>query len=339
MKIKGSHSKYLKLAVGIVISAACIIWIFSFVDFQKLQIVLRTFEWQFLLFSLGALAFGYFFRILRWRYMLKSLDVDMSLSTCASPFLASVALNNVLPFRAGDWTRAFIIPKVFNITKAQSLSTLVVERIFDIVVLSGVLFTSLLMLDVPLLPSWIETLLMLLLFVSLAFLLLIIFMPKILIKLFSWISGRLKNKDSVINKLLSFAVDTLGQIALLSNFKNMMIILLLSILSWAFEGLCFYGVILGFSLSFGPLVGMLTMALATLSTLVPSAPGYIGPFHLAASESFKLIGANTETAVAFAILAHACVWVPTTLAGLLALILDKGYFKIFKSEKVRHEND
>ena len=41
-------------------------------------------------------------RIARWWYMLRAVEPDLPFGACARPFLASLALNNTLPFRAGD---------------------------------------------------------------------------------------------------------------------------------------------------------------------------------------------------------------------------------------------
>jgi len=50
------------------------------------------------------------------------------------------------------------------------------------------------------------------------------------------------------------------------------------------------------------------MAIATLSTLIPSSPGYVGPFHLAAFFAIKILGGSAEQATSFAVLAHLSVW-------------------------------
>ena len=48
------------------------------------------------------------------------------------PMFASVAANNVLPFRAGDLLRTFGFNKRLSISSATSLTTLIVERLLDL---------------------------------------------------------------------------------------------------------------------------------------------------------------------------------------------------------------
>ena len=52
--------------------------------------------------ALAALACGYTLRIVRWWMMLRAMDPAVRLGECVRPFLVSIAVNNLLPFRAGD---------------------------------------------------------------------------------------------------------------------------------------------------------------------------------------------------------------------------------------------
>ncbi len=59
------------------------------------------------------------------------------------------------------------------------------------------------------------------------------------------------------------------------------------------------------------------LAAATLATLVPSSPGYVGTFHYAAVLTLEAAGMGRDAATATAILIHAVLWVTTTAIGLL----------------------
>ena len=74
------------------------------------------------------------------------------------------------------------------------------------------------------------------------------------------------------------------------------------------------------------------MALSTLATLAPSSPGYIGPFHFAASTAIVILGGEEILAAAFALIAHLCVWVPTTLLGIIAMLVNPTLFKRYESK-------
>ena len=57
------------------------------------------------LFALALMGAAHAVRIVRWWWMLRALEPDLPVAACISPFLASMALNNLLPLRAGDALR------------------------------------------------------------------------------------------------------------------------------------------------------------------------------------------------------------------------------------------
>ena len=63
------------------------------------------------------------------------------------------------------------------------------------------------------------------------------------------------------------------------------------------------------------------MAMAVFGVIIPSAPGYIGTFHLAAQYGFLFYGTGKEEALSAAILWHAAIFFPTILFGLIFFLL------------------
>ena len=82
--------------------------------------------------SLGA---GYALRVYRWAIMLRAYKPEVAFRSCAAPYLGSIALNNLLPFRAGDVVRALVFPNSLGVSKTDSTISLVIERIIDVLVL------------------------------------------------------------------------------------------------------------------------------------------------------------------------------------------------------------
>src|SRR5205814_1162836 len=62
------------------------------------------------------------------------------------------------------------------------------------------------------------------------------------------------------------------------------------------------------------------LAIDGVGIRVPSAPGYVGVFHAAATAALEVFGVPRSAALAFALLYHASVIVPTTLVGWLFLL-------------------
>ena len=63
------------------------------------------------------------------------------------------------------------------------------------------------------------------------------------------------------------------------------------------------------------------LAAIGVAVAIPSTPGFIGPFHLAAKVALLRFGVAPETAVACGTVIHAVMWVTITGLGLLVLRL------------------
>jgi uncharacterized membrane protein YbhN (UPF0104 family) len=113
-------------------------------------------------------------------------------------------------------------------------------------------------------------------------------------------------------------VDALG---LLRSPSRLLVLLALSMLTWAFEGAVFATVAAAIHTTTSPLAPWFSLGTGTLATLIPSSPGYVGTFDYFAAQGLEAYGAAPEVAVAFALTVHAVLWAPLTAAGLLYLIL------------------
>jgi hypothetical protein len=117
----------------------------------------------------------------------------------------------------------------------------------------------------------------------------------------------------------------------MSRPKALFGMIIISMLVWIGEAGLFYFVLLGTDVESSPIMALLVMALATLSTLVPSSPGYVGPFHLAAFTAVSLVGGTAGQAASYAVIVHLALWLPTTIAGLIAVWTDPELFRMAKA--------
>lgn len=130
--------RWLWLALGIGISLTFVWLIVRASRFEAFAGSFATLSFPLLLAALGALAMGQAARIVRWWWMLRALVPDLRLSRCIGPFLAGVAVNNVVPFRAGDALRVVGFREQLGSPPMRVFGTVVVERILDVAVLLGV---------------------------------------------------------------------------------------------------------------------------------------------------------------------------------------------------------
>lgn len=313
--------------IGLGVSAVCIAFMVWQIDVHQVGIAIANFRWPYLAAGLLALAAGYSMRILRWSIMLRAAGAESSFSRCIAPFLGSIALNNVLPARLGDVVRALVFPAALGITKVASTGSLVLERLMDLATLLCFLMAALLTYSDANLPDSMKFSAATLVVLTVVGLLSIVALSGIFSRICLQLSERDFGKYSSLAKRLF-----LGASSLLNSFRAMSrvpvlsVVAVLSVLVWVGETGLFWAVLAGFGISFSPVAAALVMTFATLATLVPSSPGYVGPFHVAAFAAMTILGSSPELAASFAVLAHAAIWLPTTLAGAISILANPALF-------------
>ena len=101
------NKKPFQLMLGIILAGIFLWLIFRHLNFQDIKKSFNEANIYFIFSAIFSFIFGYACRIERWKIMLKQSNPNLKWSDCAGPLMASVAANNVLPFRVGDLLRAF----------------------------------------------------------------------------------------------------------------------------------------------------------------------------------------------------------------------------------------
>jgi len=318
---------------GIAISCACLGFIAWQIDLNEVRHSISHFRWPYLFWGLLLLMFGYTMRILRWFTMLRAAGANVSRVTCVAPFLGSIALNNILPMRMGDIVRAFVFPSAIGVSKTTAAGSLVMERLVDLMTLLACLVIGLVINPKTQLPDWMANTAISLAIIGGVLLALVFLFSGMLSR---WCSGLTEGTWAVEHpnqkRLLTTCQDLLSSFDLMSRLSVLIGLFTLSMLVWAGEAGLFWALLQGFALKAGPEIAVVVMAIITLSTLVPSSPGYFGPFHLAAYATISMLGGTPAQAASFAVVSHLGVWLPTTLAGALAILLNPHLFSGLKSK-------
>jgi hypothetical protein len=94
----------------------------------------------------------------------------------------------------------------------------------------------------------------------------------------------------------------------------------LSIVAWLLDGVTYWSVAQSLGIDLTPAGAMFVAAITVLGTAIPSAPGYIGTFELAASAAARSLGVPPEQALAFALLVHVLTVLPLAIGGAVSLV-------------------
>ncbi|ARP92906.1 lysylphosphatidylglycerol synthase transmembrane domain-containing protein [Bordetella genomosp. 13] len=325
-----SH-RWIRHAIGLGITVVCLIVLFRQVRLSDVLDALASFEWRYLIAGIASLACGYALRILRWSMMLRATGANAGFAVCSAPFLASIALNNILPLRLGDVVRALVFPSSMGITKTVATSSLFVERLIDLMTLLASFAIGLLAVRAVEIPANLVNSAVTLALMGGAALSVGLLASRPLAKFFLGLADNPATAPG-----LGRVYRTLGELLhgfdAMSRPRLLLSMLAVSMLVWIGEAGLFYFVLIGAGMDGTPVIALLVMAMATLATLVPSSPGYVGPFHLAAFTAISLAGGATAQAGSYAVVVHLALWLSTTLAGAVAIWIRPELLRAAKSQ-------
>lgn len=302
------------LILGIIISAAFLWWALSGLELDQVWDDMRQAQYWWLLPSVAVYFIGVWVRTWRWDYMLRPLK-PIPVRRLFPVVVIGYMGNNIYPFRAGEVLRAYVLRRREQIPMSGSLATVVVERVFDGLVMLMFVFAALPLAPLP--SSEIQTLVVL---ASLAFFgaLVVFFImaaqPQRFMGLSRWFSDRLL-PDRIAAPLLGFLERFLDGLASLRNFRQVMMIFFTSIIIWLLETIKYWFVMHAFDFEVSFFALMLMNGVVNLATTLPSAPGYVGTFDGPGIAVLVLYGIPQSIAAAYTLVLHAALWLPITLLG------------------------
>ena len=277
-----------------------------------------------IIFSLLILLIDHSFRVIRWKLILAKKNTKLTFLDCFNPYFISLSLNNILPLRSGDVYRCLYFKnKEIIINSSRIIGSILIERVFDLLIILIFFFFGYLLLilngnslliELNLINNFLN--IILIFFLSLVF---ILFVKKILINFhhFSFLK-------KIAQKLYLAFDNILKLIKELIIERKLFNIFLLTLISWFFEGLFFLTIIdKNISFLFNWFGSWFVMAFATLSTLIPSSPGYIGTFHYFTIKGLQSYGMPSDLSSTYSFLIHGSLWIPLTGFGLAIYFINK----------------
>jgi uncharacterized membrane protein YbhN (UPF0104 family) len=243
----------------------------------------------------------------RWRALLRDAGARCAREDAYALTTIGYMGNNALPARAGDLMKAFLTARRTGAPGAETVGVLVAERMLDAAALGLVFAVLVTTLRLPLgVPGWALALVAGGLLAGAGA---------------AWLLGR---RTAAGRRLARLVAGVLAPSRRLWSARGAAL-LALSMALWLVEGGVYavVGGVAGVHLSL--LDGLYVMALANIAALVPAAPGYVGTFDAAVLLGVSLVtSAGHPTALAYVVLVRFVLFVPITLAGLVALVARYG---------------
>jgi uncharacterized protein (TIRG00374 family) len=307
------------LFVGVLISAVFIWLALRGLHLPDVWVSLRSADYAWLIPSIAVYFLAVWARTWRWDYLLRPIK-QISLRRLFPVVVIGYMGNNVYPFRAGEVLRAVVLRQREGVSVSSSLATIVVERVFDGLVMLLFVFVAL---PFAPLPSdsirFVVILGSVLFFGALLVFLAVAAVPARFLRLAEWIAGRFV-PHRLRAPLLGFAERFVEGVLGLRDPRNLVMIFLTSVVIWLLETVKYWFVMHAFDFDVSFFALMLMNGVVNLATTLPSAPGYIGTFDGPGIAVLTLYGVDPAVATAYTLTLHAALWLPITLLGLYYMV-------------------
>jgi len=290
-----------------IVALGAVVWWASHQDAPEIPSDTNAVAW--LIGALGLYAVATVVRAERWHAILMQTGIDAKRSDCYGLSVVGYMGNNVLPARAGEALRVFLLDARTGAGKRKVLGTIVAERLLDVIVL-GVLFalTVYLVLDGDVVPTDEPALIAGLCFVALGIVIAVLW--------FIHRRGGLHRLRELIRPLLDAP-------RALANRRGL-VLLTVTFGLWGLEGGVYLAVARAIDLDISTSGALYLVALTNFVAALPAAPGSIGTFDAAVAFGAKALGASGSVAVTYLLLLRFVLYVPITIVGLIVLVTRYG---------------
>jgi glycosyltransferase 2 family protein len=257
-------------------------------------------------------------RTWRWHYLLRSIK-SVSLRSLFPIVVIGYMGNNVYPFRAGEVIRAYVLKRNEDVSVSSSLATIIVERIFDGLVMLIFVFVALPFADFK--AAWLRDVVFfstLLFWGAFMVFLLVALNPERARRLYTRLLSRVL-PDKLAEMLIGLADHFMLGLENLRRPKDLIMTLVASIFIWLTETTKYWFVMHAFDFEVSFFVLMVMTAVVNLATTLPSSPGYVGTFDTPGIETLKAYGVRETVAASYTLVLHAALWLPITVLGFFYL--------------------
>jgi glycosyltransferase 2 family protein len=318
---------FIKVFLGFFISISLVVWISLSVNWSQVIQESGKLEYIYVFPLLALLYLQFWLRTVRWSYLLSGKRHDNESLLFDGIMIGNLA-TNLLPLRAGEFIRPYVVSSGSQHLYASCFLTVVLERFFDLAVV--LIFFGAVTSQVSSLDNWVyrgAAILSLLAGIILSAILLGVLFP-------TFVKKGLDLCVQIIKKMpfpsfstrCALIVEKIGETFLnstktIKDIRVLVTVAVLSVLVWL-STFAFYQVFLyafGLPLDTSLWFGITIAVIIALAVAAPSAPGFIGVYQTAAVVVFSLFGLGKELGIAYGIVSHLFQYLFVLITGLWSI--------------------
>ena len=260
-------------------------------------------------------------RAVKWQVLL-SPTKRCSFWTLNSATLIGLMANNVLPFRVGEFVRAYAGARLAGIPYSTSLATVVVDRVLDGLTVSAIFIFALLFQPLPEQVKALGYLAAAMYTVMLVVLVGLLTQEQRTLRLITWALGPVP--ATLRARLLEALITFVHGLSVFRNFRLFALAIITSFAIWIGYAAGVYLMILAFDINLSFFDAFIVLIIVTLGVTLPSTPGFVGVMEGGIVFGLNgLFGIDKTQAFAMAVVYHVSQYIPITVGGIIALWLER----------------
>jgi uncharacterized membrane protein YbhN (UPF0104 family) len=306
---------WLKILLGVGLLLVVIIQ----VDWGDLVGYLLDVDPAWMILGLAVVLVGLLVKAVRWGVLLHSFNVKVAPSKVLEAYLTGQALNILLPARGGEFARFGLVSADKPQLSPEIASSIVMEKSLDVLGLGALVGFLLLALPANTGTDALGTILPRLggLFIGLIVLIFVFVMVWPVI--YSRLRGNLKGwPDRLIE---AFQRGVTIWLLWIRQPKKTIPAVALTLVNWILMWITNLVIFRAVGLAAGGVAAALVLALVMIGLLPAWMPGNIAPFYFFATLGLLPFNIPLDLGLAFAVVLHAVVTLPTLLIGGVILLL------------------
>jgi hypothetical protein len=302
---------------GVLISAAALFALSRVVQWQDLVAAFKSANPLFLLAYLAITVISYMVRGKAWQTILgKPVTWKQAFfGVCEGYFI-----NDILPFKLGEFARSIYVGRLSGLGTMRTFSSVVIERAFDVSIAA-----ILVLITLPLVveASWVKSVAMVALIAVLAALVLLYFMTRHQQKVIAWLENATQKRNFLRYKVVPQIEKLMQGFGMLTNPSQFLLSFLWIAATWAIWVSAYYLTILQITPAAPFWWGIFACSIIGLGVALPSAPAGVGVFEASMVAALALLGLNSSSVLAYALLVHFSQVVLAVLLGVWGLAREK----------------
>jgi uncharacterized protein (TIRG00374 family) len=307
--------RILKIALGYLIAAACLVWVFHDIHINRLFQNVARINWGWVALGIIFDVLSYISQGFRWHFLLRPVGNVPVLRTTQATY-AGLFINEVLPMRIGEVARAYLVSRWASTEFIRVIPSMALERLFEGIWLAiGIGITALL---VPLPKNLVKSGDILGIIVLVATGLFVYFVFR-------------KHKEPAAHaifrkhrmtppKPIQAIFQRLG-----SGFKDIglshysYLAFGVSLMLFVFQAFSFWFIMLAYGLHFSFWIGAAIFLIVHFGTALPNAPANVGSYQFFCVLGLTLFGVDKTLATGFSLVVFILLTLPLLMIGFFAL--------------------